>query len=188
MFSKKIESKKMKNNIRLLLILVSLVVTQNIQAQFNVSIGGEGALMNGSLKKTASYGFGTTVGVEIGISNKSGFTIQAGYLHLVPEERYASAYMIPYQAGLKMYFNSKEHGAYFHPYVGGHTVSETTKSFSVRSYTKPEETFTFRGISYGLGIGFIAHKKIDIAIRYNLIAKNNGTINYLGLRVAYVLF
>jgi hypothetical protein len=96
--------------------------------------------------------------------------------------------MIPYQAGLKMYFNSKEHGAYFHPHVGGHTVSETTKSLSVRSYTKPEETFTFRGISYGLGIGFIAHKKMDIEVRYNLIANNNGTINYLGLRVAYVLF
>ncbi len=178
----------MKNNIRLLLVLFFLVVTQNIQAQFSASIGLEGAIMTAEFKNTASYGFGAAAIAEIGISNKSGFTIQAGYLHLIPEEKYESAYMIPFQAGLKMYFNTKEHGAYFHPHVGVHKVSETIKFYSNYFLTIPKQTLSFTDISYGLGIGFIANKKMDIEIRYDFIAKNSSTISYLGLRVAYVLF
>jgi hypothetical protein len=100
-------------------IVLTFMLILNVKGQFNLSFGMEGAVMQGGFKNIALYGCGGTLGAEIGISDKSGFTVQTGFIYLVPEESYATTHMIPYQAGLKMYFNSKDNGAYFHPHVGG---------------------------------------------------------------------
>jgi len=178
----------MSRVISVLILSILLSLTINVKGQFHLSLGLEGALTQRGFENVASAGVGVTLGAEIGISNKSGFTVQTGYIHLIPEEGYSSTHLIPYIAGLKMYFNTKENGAYFHPHVGAHTISLTRKGIVTYSYSTPEQTASTTDISYGLGIGFITREKLDIEVRYNLIARNSGTINYLALRVAYFLF
>lgn len=182
MFKKKILTRVLS------LIVFIFILSINVKGQFNLSIGVEGVVTQGGFKRIASYGFGGTFGAEIGVSDKSGVTIQAGFIYLIPEESYAATHMLPFQAGLKMYFNSKDNGAYFHPHVGAHIVSETTKGYSGFGYTIPEKNNKFTGVSYGLGIGFISNKKLDVEVKYILVSKNDGTINYLGLRASYILF
>lgn len=93
--------------------------------------------------------------------------------------------MMPIQLGFKMYTNSKENGVYIRPLIGVHKVSATKPSYTFLGITIPEETASYTRASYGLGLGYVANKKIDVEIRYNLVNQNDGTIDYIGIRVAY---
>jgi len=176
----------MTKTISVLVLLLSL--TTNVNAQFNLSFGAEGALMQKGFGNVAIYGVGGTLGAEIGLSNKSGLTLKTGYLHLNPTDNYAKAHLIPYLFGLKMYFNYKDNGAYFHPNVGFHKFSQTRKAYARYNSIAPEVTTSTTDISYGLGIGYITTKNIDIEVRYNLLTGITGSNSYLALSVAYVLF
>ena len=177
----------MKNNISsiLLLVLIFIGSVKISKAQFNASIGLEGAIMQGDFKSLTSVGFGATAGGELGLTEKSGLTAQVGYIYLIPEERYESAYMIPIQGGFKLYTNSKDEGIYIHFQVGAHRLSATRASFTFFGATIPKQTATNTDPSYGLGLGYIANKKLDIAIRYNLVSIDKATFNYIGIRVGY---
>lgn len=174
--------------ISLLVLTILLSLTTNVKGQVNLSGGVESTLMPNRTKSIGSFGYGGSLAVEIGISNKSGFTARTGYIYLNPGDNYAAAHMTPYMAGLKMYFNYKDNGAYFHPHVGIHKVSQTTKSFSTSRFTRPEHTTTNTGVSYGLGLGYITTKNIEIEVRYTLFSGYTEANKYLSLRIAYVLF
>lgn len=171
-----------------IIVLIFVIFTQNVKAQFNASIGLEGAIMQGDFKSLASYGIGATIAGEFGLTEKLGLTAQLGYIYLLPVEIYASAYMLPIQAGFKLYTNSKDKGVYIQPQIGVHKLSVTRGSYTFRGTTIPEQTVSETNPSYGLGLGYIANKKIDIAIRYNLVSNENKTTNYIGIRVAYNFF
>jgi hypothetical protein len=178
---------KKRNNIGSLILLLLIFVsgTQTTQAQFNISIGFETAILQGTLNSISSYAFGSTLSGELGLTDKLGIDVQVGYLQPLPSEIYSSAYILPVQAGFKIYSNSKENGLYFHPQIGVHKVSVTSEKISYFGYTIPEQTITFTKPSYGLGIGYVANTKIAVAIRYNIISIDSGTTNYIGVRLGY---
>ena len=162
----------------------------NTNGQFNLSLGAEGVLMERKIKNIASHGVGCTIGADIDISQKSRFTLQTGFIYLFPIEKHPNhriLSMSPCQIGIKMYFNSKDIGTYFHPYIGVHRVREVIKGYSSISLTKTEETMSLNEASYGLGVGFISNKKIGFEVKYTQVARNQGTFNYLGLRISYML-
>ena len=85
----------------LIILTILLIRSLNGNAQINLSFGLEGAHMQGNFQSVSSFAYGGTIGVEIGLSNKSGLTSSTGYLHLVPTEEYTSGYGIPTKSGTK---------------------------------------------------------------------------------------
>ena len=175
--------KKLTKFIAALLLITAF--TNNSDAQFKVSAGLELAMPLGDFSNLASFGAGISAGGEFALGDNMGLTGQVGYIYLAPADGFASAYMMPFQAGFKYYFDSNEGGLYAHAQVGMHTLSVTTQDYEFFGVTIPGITSSSTDLSYGVGAGYLINEKIDIGARYNIISGNGGSSNYIGIRTAY---
>jgi len=96
--------KKLKKITILLLVTVFPLIGKS---QFKASVGSEVTSALDDFSHYVSYGFGLSGGAEYNFTDKFGITAQLGYIYLIPEARYASAFMMPMQGGLKFYIESK---------------------------------------------------------------------------------
>ena len=174
--------KKLKKITVLLLIAFFPLIGKS---QFKASVGAEITSALGDFSNLVSVGFGLSGGAEYNFTDKFGITAQLGYIYLIPEARYASAFMMPMQGGLKFYIESKENGPYISPIIGAHKLSITTKDYVIQRQTIPEKTVTKTNASYGFGMGYLFRAKFDVSVRYNIITDDDGnTSSYFGLRLA----
>ncbi|MBW6483643.1 MAG: porin family protein [Vicingaceae bacterium] len=175
--------KKLKKVTFLLLVTVIPLIGKS---QIKVSVGSEVTSALDDFSHYVSYGFGLSGGAEYNFTDKFGITAQLGYIYLIPEADYASAFMVPMQGGLKFYIESKENGAYISPIIGAHKLSITTKDYVFQGQIIPRKTVAKTNVSYGFGMGYLFRAKFDVSVRYNLITDDDddNTSSYFGLRLA----
>lgn len=162
-----------------------LIFTPSIsKSQFKKSIGIEGVTAFGDFGDVVSLGFGASLSAENCFTNKFGLELQGGYIYLLTEENYKSAYMIPLQAGFKFYFNYYDYGPYMKPIIGIHKTSITSESYSYSGITVPGITISHTDMSFGFGMGYVTEKKFDFYFRLNWITYGKSTGNYISIRIA----
>lgn len=167
-----------------LTILFLLCGRDEAKGQVEVLMGIEIVIPREELNDLAIIGLGGSGGLELSLTEKMGLTAQIGYIYLRPKNESLSAYMMPLQAGLKYYFGKKDKGIYVHPKFGTHKLTVTTEEVSRVGYYVPAERTSRGGTSYGIGIGYVANREIDIEFRYNVIA-NDGAGSYVGIRLGF---
>jgi hypothetical protein len=187
----------MKKQIFLLLVAVGLYTTSFAQLG-PVSLGLELAKPTGDFGDAYPLGFGLSAGYEHPVGEKLGITVQVGYVLLTVDDDISDfidkASMMPLQAGLKYYVSEFGSGLYIHGQIGVHSVSVTTKDFSLLGVTVEGETDSETSLSFAIGLGFMATEKLDIGLRYNIITPPSDApddadaSSYIGLRLAYTLF
>jgi len=162
-----------------------------------VSLGAELALPTGDFGESYPLGYGVSVGYEQPIGEKLGITLQAGYIMLGVDEAAATiidkSSMMPIQAGAKYYLAERGSGLYAHVQGGVHNLSVTTKDIDLGLFgTFPGTTTSDSYLSGAFGVGYVLNNKIDVGIRYNIIAPDSdiegaSASNYIGVRLAYKL-
>ena len=157
---------------------------QKVKGQVEVLMGIEIVIPRGELNDIAIIGLGGSGGVELPLTKKLGLTAQVGYIYLRPKKKSISAYMMPLQGGIRYYFREKDKGIYLHPKFGAHKLTVTTKEASRVGYYIPAERSSIGGLSYGIGVGYLANREIDIEFRYNIIA-NDEAGSYVGIRLGF---
>jgi hypothetical protein len=163
-----------------------------------VSLGAELALPTGDFGEVYPMGYGASVGYEHPVGEKLGVTLQAGYIMLGIDEAASSlidkSSMMPIQVGAKYYLSERGSGLYAHVQGGVHSLSVTTKDLDLGFLgTFPGTTSSESYMSGAIGLGYVLNKKIDVGVRYNIIAPDSDVegataSNYLGVRIAYTLF
>lgn len=173
----------MKKHLSIILGLVLLVAFTNVNAQskFTLNVGPELALPMGSFGDVAGFGFGGSVGGELGLAeNMKGFAT-VGYL-MFGEKDVAglgkwSYSAIPILVGAKYYLGKG--GFYTMAETGFHlwTVESTVTFFGVSTTVDASST----EFTYGVGAGY-EFGAFDVNAKY--IGAGSG-ISYIGVRVAY---
>lgn len=174
----------MKKILKVIGVALCLVAfTQNTNAQVNFSGGVELAMPMGDMGKSFGFGYGVSFAAEKPIGDNMGITGTLGYL-IFPWKSDAfgsgvtvsgtSAFM-PIQAGFKYYFTDNTSGGYAKADLGFHRNSG---SFNGSSYSNTD-------LSYAIGGGYLINEKIDLGLRYQMIATDGSSSAYLGVRAAY---
>jgi len=175
----------MKKQLFIILGLVLLVAFTNVNAQskFTLNVGPELALPMGSFGDVAGFGFGGSVGGELGLAeNIKGFAT-VGYLmfggkELFPgfETKYSG---IPILVGAKYYIGKG--GFYTLAETGFHLWSYDVPSINIFTGNVTTSSQSSTEFSYGVGAGY-EFGAFDVNAKY--IGAGSG-ISYIGVRVAY---
>ncbi|MFM7234275.1 MAG: outer membrane beta-barrel protein [Flavobacteriales bacterium] len=183
---------------KLITLVAALGMSVAAVAQLGpVSLGAEVALPTGDFGESYPLGYGVSLGYEQPIGEKLGVTLQAGYIMLGIDDAAATfiekSSMMPIQVGAKYYLSERGSGIYAHVQGGVHNVSVTTKDIDLGPFgTFPGTTSSDSYLSGAVGVGYVLNKKIDVGVRYNIIAPDSDVegataSNYLGFRLAYTL-
>lgn len=168
----------MKNILKVVGVALCLVAfTQNSSAQIKVSAGADvGYVTNEGM----GLMYGLALGVEKPMGDNMGLTFQTGYDMLTTDIEDASFSLIPFQAGFKYYFADNESGFYGHGQLGV-TMYRFTYDYGIVSGS---ESKTY--LSYAAGVGYLVGEHFDLGLRYNIVATEGTSLNYIALRAAYV--
>lgn len=163
-----------------------------------VSFGAELALPTGDFGDSYPLGYGVSLGYEHPVGEKLGVTLQAGYVLLSVDDAVSTfiekSSMMPIQVGAKYYLSTRGAGLYAHVQAGVHSISVTSKDLDLGFLgTIPGTTSSESYLSGALGLGYMLNDKVDVGVRYNIIAPDSdvegaSASNYLGVRIAYTLF
>jgi hypothetical protein len=173
--------------IKTLFVVVGLASTIGAKAQ--LSVGVDFAFPTGDFGKTYGFGVGPSLGYDLNLGGMLTVFGQASYDFLMVKSDYSdlvsSSYIIPYQAGLKVYLGGDSQGLYGMGLLGGHTVGSKVTILG----TETSDSSTL--FSWGLGGGYHTGK-LDLGVRYNSISKEKdvdgaNASNYIGLRVGFML-
>ena len=160
-----------------------------VESRAQLSIAADVVVPTGDFSDVYALGVGPSLGYDLDLGGLLSVFGQASYDFMMVKSDFSDvisgAYMIPYQAGLKVYPGANGSGLYGMALLGGHTTGSTVTILGVGS----SESSTL--FSWGLGAGF-RKKKLDVALRYNSISKDKGVesasaSNYIGLRVGFFL-
>lgn len=171
--------------IKALFVIAGLALTVSSKAQF--SVAADMAWPTGDFGDTFTFGVGPGIGYDLGLG--SGTLVifgQASYQFLTAsEDEVSGAFLVPYQAGLKFNFGGDPQGLYAFGMLGGHSLGY---KFDVAG---SEESVSSSLFSWGAGGGFRTNGKLDFAVRYNSISKDQDfedatNSDYVGLRVGLV--
>jgi hypothetical protein len=163
----------------LLVTLVAMYFTVNAQRKARyasstrnseISVGLEAGLPVGQNGKPYSYLIGGSVQYETKPDADLGITVNGGYLHYPVKKAYepGSVGFVPLLAGVKYYFSPM---AFFHAQLG-----------AAIGTSKGQGT----GFAYTPGIGVKLSSNIDAELKYVGISTKGGTLDNVGLRVAYI--
>jgi hypothetical protein len=162
-----------------------------------VSLGAELALPTGDFGESYPLGYGASLGYEQPIGEKLGITLQVGYIMLGIDDAVSTlidkSSMMPIQVGAKYYLSERGAGLYAHVQGGVHNLSVTTKDLDLGLFgTFPGTTSSDSYLSGSVGLGYMLNNKIDVGLRYNIIAPDSDvegaeSSSYLGVRLAYTL-
>jgi len=167
------------------LIACFLLVSLGARAQhYRIGLGAELDFPSGNSVNMSSFGFGTGLKGEVGLSDKLSLTANAGFLHFLGKKFYGPRMQgtnnVPVKLGLMYYADDN---FYAEAQAGTH--------FSSQSNAK-------NGFAWSLGIGSFLkssqRNKIDIGLRYEewrssalLIPQGTtwSSFNFFSLRAAY---
>lgn len=179
------------------LFVLALVAGFSGFSQFRFGPAVEVAIPTGDFAEGYSLGYGLSARTEYGVGDHIGIGFQLGYIMLSPKDEakdlIKSAAMIPAQLIGKYYFSEQQNGAYAGIVLGLHNLSITTKDIDLGFLGVDEgESDSEAYLSYGLGAGYVLNNKIDLNVRYNLIAPDSDfedakASTYIGVSVAYLL-
>lgn len=169
----------MKNILKVVGVALCLVAfTQNSSAQIKISAGAD-------VGYVTNEGFGLMYGLALGVEkpmgDNMGLTFQTGYDILTTDVEGGGTFsLLPLQAGFKYYFADNESGFYGHGQLG---VSMYKYSYDY-GYVSGSESKTY--LSYAVGAGYLVGEHFDLGLRYNIVASEGSSLNYIALRAAYV--
>lgn len=183
---------------KLITVLAALGMSVAGVAQLGpVSLGAELALPTGDFGESYPLGYGVSLGYEQPVGEIVGVTLQAGYIMLGIDDAVSTlidkSSMVPIQVGAKFYSNDRHAGLYAHFQIGVHNLSVTTKDLDLGLFgTFPGTTSSDSFLSGALGVGYVLNNKIDLGLRFNMIAPDSEiegakASSYLGVRLAYTL-
>ena len=180
-----------------LLIALALVASLTGFSQFRFGPAVEIAVPMGDFADAYSLGYGVSARGEYGVGDNLGVGLQLGYIMLSPSEDLKdfvkSSSMMPIQLMGKYYFSEQQNGAYAGIFLGIHNSSVTTEDIDLGILGKIEGTTeSSSNLSYGLGAGYLVNGKIDVNLRYNMIAPDSDiedaeASSYLGISAAFLL-
>ena len=162
-----------------------------------VSLGAELALPTRDFGDSYLLGYGASLGYEHPFGEKLGITATAGYITLVIDDAFPTfikkSSIIPIQLGAKYYLSSRGAGFYGHVQAGVHSIRVTTEDLDLGFLgTIPGSSSSVSYLSGEIGLGYMLNSKIDVGLRYNIIAPDSDiegaeSSSYLGVRLAYTL-
>jgi len=174
------------------LLLTALTIASLASAQENrLSVGLEAGLPIGDFGDVTTFGIGASVGYEVPVGDNLGVVAQVGYLYFAGKDYSIGIAnidgpnwsVIPAQVGAKYYFTENQEGFYAMGLVGIHALSYTVPGFSA---TLPEVTVSDTQLSFAPGLGYVVGENIDLALRYQIISGDGGSLSYMGVRAAYL--
>ena len=160
-----------------------------VESQAQLSVAADVAFPSGDFGDLYTWGIGPSLGYDLDLGGLLSVFGQASYDFMMVNSDFSDvisgAYMIPYQAGLKVYPGADGSGLYGMALLGGHTTGNKVTILGVES----SESSTL--FSWGLGAGF-RKENLDIALRYNSISEDKdvesaSASTYIGLRVGFFL-
>jgi opacity protein-like surface antigen len=166
----------------LILLLSAMYVTGNAQSKARrtasysnsankgiFSLGLEAGLPVGDNGKVYSSILGGSLQYEIKPDADLGITFSVGYLnyHLKSSYGGGSVGFVPLLAGVKYYFTPR---VFLHPQLGAAigTASKQGTSFA-----------------YALGLGYKLSRNVDAEIKYMGLSRKAGSLDDVGVRLAY---
>jgi hypothetical protein len=163
-------------------------------SQGRFSIGAELALPTGNFSDAYNIGFGGSLRYEMPMNDNISFTGTAGYLSF--SGKTTDGYTlpnfssIPIQVGAKYYFQGGQAGFYGAVEVGVH-ISSFKEEIPVYDYatgnlTYIEQSESETDFSIAPGVGYVMNNW-DFGLKYQIISASGGSLDYFGVRVAYVL-
>lgn len=168
----------MKKTITTIFAVAALIVATNYtsNAQLRISVGPELGMPMGDFADGFGIGFGGTLGAEYGVSENLGIGLRAGYLTFSGKDALDGFKnnMIPIQAFAKYYFMESQDGFYGMVNLGFHN-----------SKINVEGAEGSTDLSYAPEVGYHL-ANIDLGLRYQMVATEESTTSYLGVRIAYV--
>ena len=156
------------------LISIAALSQSKSSGYSSASLGLEVGMPMGDFKETHSIGLGASVHGLFGV--KSGFTTSIGYMTFTGKDvnfgglgtiKLPAFNMIPVKIGYRV---ATEGGFYFEPQIGITFTSSNGSSSSAFTYAPT--------------IGATAGA-MDVSVRYEGLSKDNSTLNFLGLRLAF---
>lgn len=149
-------------------------------AQGRFSTGLEAAVPTQDLHDLADFGIGGNARYEAPISGKLNWTATASFIYFITKNINGTSYweyLIPIQGGVKYYFKKSFDGFYAGAEIGIHYI--IFKQGLFETYKKSTD------FSYAPALGYHL-RNLDISARYELVSDADYSINYVGLRIAYV--
>lgn len=133
------------------------------------SIGLEAGLPVGQNGIPYSAVIGASLQYEIMPDSDIGITFNGGYLSYIFKSSYGggSVGFVPLLAGVKYYFTP---GVFFHAQLGAAVGTRAGQGTS---------------FAYSPGLGFTIAPKLDAELKYLGISNSAGSINNVGVRIAY---
>lgn len=152
------------------LLFVAVLVTafsfanaQQFKIGAGINLGVPVSNLNG-----VSVGAGADILGHIGLSEKFGITVDAGYTNLFPKDGGENVGLIPIRAGVRYMATPQI-------YLGG-KVGAGILSFKGGT--------TETGVAYSFGTGYMLDKKLDLGLSYDGYSKD-GSFGLLNLRLGY---
>lgn len=162
---------------KLLFVALIMLASQNCFAQLRpwVSLGGEVGIPMGQLNNTQSLGLGGSAKFGLAVAHDMDITLSAGIINFSGDKMNSFAYVsknfIPVKAGVR--YRLTPTGIYIEPQLG---------------YTRINPTIgkTSGGFTYAAAAGLLL-RSWDVSARYEGVSKNDNTLPFAGVRIAYVL-
>lgn len=151
---------------KIILAIAVLALTTTAKSQTSYSAGLEIGLPSGGYSSLYNAGFGASVKAYFGDKNKAGLTGTAGFISLAGKNALSSLTMIPLKAGYK--FNSDK--LYLEPQAGLTFLSGSGSG---------------SGFTWAANVGYYFTDNIDVSARYESALLTGGSLNIIGLRLAY---
>ena len=169
--------------IKFLLVGLSVVLASSTFAQqtparrgLSISIGPEAAFPVGTFRDAYKVGLGGSAKLNIPVADYIDLSISAGYIGFSQKSKLDSIAInknsysfIPFKAGVR--FRTKG-GFYVEPQAG-YTQTKLSNFEGAGEFT------------YAGNVGYLIHRAIDIAVRYEAVATKGESSKFIGLRLAY---
>lgn len=150
-----------------------------------LSIGLETGLATGNLRNISSMGVGGTIKYAYNFNENIAATFQSGYIDFISKNAISSDYtsglvkintsQIPIKAGFRYSIGR----FYVEPQLGVSLIHQKDVE-TENGWSNNTSAFTYAG-----NIGVLATRNFDMSVRYEGMSKNNGSLGYLALRLAY---
>jgi hypothetical protein len=151
---------------KIFIAIAAIALSTAAKAQTTYSAGLEVGLPSGVYSNLYNVGFGASVKAYFGDKEKAGFTGTAGFISLAGKNSFPSLSMIPVKVGYRYNTNN----LYLEPQAGLTFLSGSG---------------TGSGFTWAANVGYYLSDNIDLSARYESALLTGGSLNIIGLRLAY---
>ncbi len=149
--------------VAILVTAFSLANAQNFKIGGGINVGVPVSNLNG-----VSVAAGADILGHIGLSEKLGITVDAGYSFLFPKDGGDNVGLIPIRAGIRYMATPQL-------YFGGKA------GIGILTFKGDSET----GATFSFGAGYMLDSKLDLGLSYDGYSKKGDSFGLLNLRLGY---